>query len=171
MAARLPLLALRVRIAIWSGIILLVLTPTANWLLAGVAEPGAGLRSMSLSTPQRVVGWLMVMPPYLIVALGLAQLAGFCRRIEQRQTFTTAGVKAVRRFGWALIAAAAVLPITRLAVRTTVLADVALGPGLLAGILWILPVAIGAVFGAVFVTFAAVLAEAVRLADENERFI
>jgi hypothetical protein len=160
-----------VRIAIWTGVALLLLTPTVNWLLPGLIDPSAGLRPLVLTMPQRVTGWLLAMPPYVIVALGLAQLAGFCRRIEQRQTFSSAGVDAVRRLGWSLIAAAAVLPITRLVLRSTVLADAALGPGPLAGVLWILPVAIGVVFGAVFVTFAAVLAEAVRLAEENERFV
>jgi hypothetical protein len=171
MSTRLPQLALRVRIAIWTGIALLLLTPMVNWLLPGIMESGPGSRLVSLPMSQRVIGWLLVMLPYAIVALGLAQLAGFCQRIEQRQTFTSAGVSAVRRLGWSLIAAAAVLPVTRLVLRWTVLADAAPGPGLLAGISWILPVAIGAVLGAVFVTFAAVLAEAVRLAEENERFV
>jgi heme/copper-type cytochrome/quinol oxidase subunit 2 len=77
----------------------------------------------------------------------------------------------LRRFGWSLIAASVLLPLTRL-VLWLVIAGTAPGPESgLGGVILTMLVALGVIFGLVFVVFAAILREASRLAEENAGFI
>jgi len=156
------------RVFVWIGIVLLLLVPVARWYLPELTNGGALAREplTQLGGAHRLAGLALEYPPFLILAFGLGQLLGFCRKLSGRVVFSEAAATALRNFGWSLIAAAIALPASRflLWLYSSVAADGAvsvLTPGLL------LPFAIGVVFGLVFVVFAAVLSEASAIAEEN----
>jgi len=156
------------------GILLLILVPTLAWFGPMPGMPNAGVvptRRVELPPGQEVLGWLLAMPPYLAVALGLGQLMAFCRRLRDRRVFSGAAASALRRFGWSLLAASLLLPLS----RASLLVLVGGFPDSLhfgmAGVVLAMFVALGATFGLIFVVFAAILGEAARLADENAAFV
>lgn len=157
------------RVFVWIGIALLLLVPVARWYLPELTNGGALAREplTQLGGAHRLAGLALEYPPFLILAFGLGQLLGFCRKLSGRVVFSEAAATALRHFGWSLIAAAVALPASRILLwlYSSVAAEGAavsvLSPGLL------LPFAIGVVFGLVFVVFAAVLSEASAIAEEN----
>lgn len=167
MTARLMRLACGLRATVWLGIALLLVVPTLGWF-----EPSAGiglmprLRPAELDPATKWLAFVLAMPPYLVVALGLGQLDLFCRRIRDARLFTAAAAATLRRFGLSLLLASALLPLSRAAVWLAV-ADT----GLPLPTLPILAAAMGALFGLLLVLFAGVLGESARLADENASFV
>lgn len=174
MTPSLSRLALLLFVLCGIGIALLILVPTFAWFGPIPGMWGAGpapFRRAALAPGQEVVGWLLALPPYVAVALGLGQLMAFCHRLRDRRVFSGDAAAALRRFGWSLLAASLLLPLSRASLLVLVggLADaVHLG---LAGATLVMFVALGATFGLVFVVFAAILSEAARLADENAAFV
>lgn len=171
MRLRLRRLVRLMRVLVWLGMALLVCLPTLAWIDPGLMPgAGAGGTRTGLPTGQRLIGWALTLPPFLVLAWGLAQLATFCRDIEGPRRFTTAAAAALHRFGLALVAAGLALPASRLLVAMALDGGaVDLRP--LAGTAVLLGLALGLLFGLVFVVFAALLREATELADENEAFV
>lgn len=154
------------RYLVWLGIGLLLAMPGARAWLAPMplAERLAGLDLVQA----QLVAFLVQFPPYGLLAWGLGQLLTFCRRIEEKRLFTAEAATALRRFGVALLLSSVVLLCLRLGLAVSDLLpfDFTRGvPGV------VLPVAVGITFGLVFMVFAAILAEAARLAEENAAFV
>jgi len=178
---RLRSLARRARVCIWLAVLLLLALPTLTWLspelLSPVLESRRGLANAArdLSPFLRAVGWLVTLPPFLVAAWGLAQFLAFCRLAEEGRVFTAAVAQAIRRMGAALIAASVLLPLSRVALRATGVVEASGvlggGPALLGGAAPLLPIAVGVALGCVFLALGAVMTEAVRLSEENERFV
>jgi uncharacterized Tic20 family protein len=161
---------------VWLGIVLLVALPTANWAGPGVAlRPAAMVGAVDLTAGQRLVAWLLVMPPYIAIALGLYRVTGFCRSVRRRELFAAAAGKALHRFGWSLIAGSLLLPASRIAFALYLAhgstATVSPQLGAAFGLVLLLYAALLAIFGLVLVVFAAILGEAGRLAEENASFV
>lgn len=168
----LPRLATRLRLLVWLGIILLVTMPALVWLASDLA-PRWGQVTADWTWGDRLIAFLLTAPPYWVAALGLAQFLGFCRTVAAAAVFTPAAVKSLRRFGGALIAAALLLPPSRLGLWVYI--------GFEAGTeasAWgrvnigqiVLSSGIGLVIGLAVLVFASILREATRLADENASF-
>ena len=169
MHARLRRLTVLMRGLVWLGIVLLLSLPTLSWLEPSLM-PGGGHARAGLTWGTRLTGWMLVLPPFVILAAGLAQLGVFCRRIGGPRLFSDAAATALHRFGLALMAASLALPVSRLAV-SAMLEGGSFDLRSMTGTPVLLGLALGLLFGVVFVVFAALLREASRLADENERFI
>jgi hypothetical protein len=167
-------LAATLRVLTFLGALLVVLMPTLGWL--GAHQGMVGPRQETLGqgvAASREVALAIVLPPYLIVAWGLVQLSGFCNRLGRGDHFSRAASTALKRFGWSLIAAAVVLPISRLALRAY-MTEVFNWWELFAGVFRTLPVlasALGLIVGLIMIVFAVVLEQATELAEENARFI
>jgi len=162
------------RILLWVGIALLLLTPSINWL-PPMDQVSAGLAERpNLSLSDRLLAWLIAMPPYLAGALGLGQMLSFSNRFRLQRVFTTEAALLLQRFGWCLIAAAITFPLSRF------LLGMYLGLGInglptqflpLIGLGGILPAAIALTIGLIFVLFAGILRQAVAMAEENAGFV
>jgi hypothetical protein len=171
MTPRLTRLAGALRFLVWLSIALVLLLPTLNWLLPDLPGGPALARHASLAGSERLFAWAIAMPPYLVAAIGLAQLALFCQRLRARGAFTREAAVALSRLGWSLMAAALLLPLSRFALGAYLapLAEAAGRP--MVGVLLLLAIGLGFLFGLVFVVFAAVLREATTLAEENASFV
>lgn len=164
-------LARLLRALTWLGAALLLLMPTLTWLTRVEAWPG--LRG---AIPEGGAGDLVVLallsPPFVLVAWGLVQLSGFCSKLERGDHFSRAAANALQRFGWALVAAAALLPFSRIAVRAYAMGGgwdaVALG---FFRTMPVLATAMGLILGLIVIVFAAILEQATALAEENARFV
>ena len=167
MNPRLARLAALLRTLVWIAIMLLLLLPSLNWFGArlGVAAE-MGLRD-------RAVAWALAIPPFAVVALGLSQLLGFCRRLRDRGVFTATAATALGRMGAALMAGSALLPLSRAALGLyTRPPGLSVHDAIIGRAATLLEMAfIGVMLGLVFVAFAAVLREATRLAEENASFV
>lgn len=174
MTTRLFRLASILRRVLWAAILLVVLAPSLGWLVPDIARglPAMLLGGADLPAAHRLIGLAIAMPPFLVVAFGLAQLQAFCRRVGDRRMFSRAAATALRRLGWALLAASLLLPLSRIGLWWLLGGGAA--PQSLGDWMMLLPalvVAIGVTFGLVFILFAAVLDEAARLAEENAGFV
>jgi len=162
---RLSRLADLLRLAALAAVVLLLGIP-----LLGIAAPEGLLQGLAfrpvagLPAGPRLLAGLLLALPFLAAAAGFAALYGFAARLQAAEIFTTAAATALRRLGSLLLAAALLLPPSRLAAGWIAGLPLA-GPGVLLG------TAAGAAFGLVVLAFAAVLAEARRVAEENAAFI
>jgi Protein of unknown function (DUF2975) len=168
-------LAVMLRTLTWVGAFLVVLMPTLAWLGPhdSVSVGPTALLAPALDAGTRQLALAILLPPYLVVAWGLVQLSGFCSRLARGDHFSQAATTALKRFGWSLIAAAVLLPPSRLAVRAYVM-DTASWWEVLHGMLRTIPVlavALGLILGLIMIVFAAILAQATELAEENARFV
>lgn len=175
MPEKLTRMTLLLQAVAWLGIALLLLLPTLNWIGPGLTGGVGAEARRALAGSERLLAWLLVMPPYAAVALGLFQVTRFCRTVRQSQVFTTAAVAALHRFGWSLIVGSLLFPISRLAFAVYLAGGawpaVTAQAGAAVGLLFLLYVAIGVLFGLVLVVFATILGEASRLAEENASFV
>ena len=114
----------------------------------------------------------VLFPPFACVAFGLVQLAGFCGHLAREEHFTRAAARSLARLGWAVIAAAVLLPVTRVValvwlnafgVWSLIIAALRL-PTLMS-------VTMGLIFGTIIVIFSALLDKSIRLQDENSSFV
>ncbi len=112
------------------------------------------------------------LPPYLCIAWGLLRLAGFSGHVAREQHFTRAAARSLMPIGWAILAAAVLLPMTRLIAlfytRDASLAEmltIALRPPT------VISVTMGLIFGTIIVLFSALLEKSVQLQDENSSFV
>jgi len=170
-------LAVTLRLLTWMGAILVVLMPALAWL--GPADGLLATRSALLAatsadgSASRALFAALLFPPYVAVAWGLVQLSGFCSRLAQGDHLSRAAATALKRFGWSLVAASLLLPITRLAARA-LLTESAGILDLAQGLLRTTPLlatALGLILGLIVVVFAAILEQAKELAEENARFV
>ncbi len=176
---RLRSLARRARICVWAAVLLLLAVPTVAWLLPEASSLLLGgqratqVAARELPPLLRLGGWLLSLPPFLATAWGLGQFLAFCRQAEEGRVFTAAVAKAIRRMGGALIAASVLLPVSRAGLRASGIlgAESVGGIALTGGLLPVLPVVVGLTLGLVFLALGTVLTEAVRLSEENERFV
>lgn len=179
MKDRLQRLARRARICVLFAAALLLALPTLAWLLPEALalltgqQRGLTEATSALGAGPRLLGWLVSLPPFLAAAWGLVQFLTFCRQAEEGRVFTVSVAIAIRRMGAALVAASTLLPLSRLALRLTgVLATEPYGGmSVIAGIVPLLPVVVGLTLGLVLLALGAVMTEAARLSDENERFV
>lgn len=154
-------LVTRLRLLTWAAALLVLAVPVVT------------MDSGATRLDRHPASVLMGMPPFLIVAWGLVQLSGFYRGVERGEPFTGAAVLALRRFGWALVAAAMLLvPCRALALYIDLQP---LQPGGWIALLgrpqaWIAS-ALGAVVGLIAVVFARVLDRAAEIAEENASFL
>lgn len=170
--SHLPRLAARLRLLVWLGIVMLAAMPALVWLASDLA-PRWGQATALWTGGDRLIALLLTAPPYWMAALGLAQFLGFCRTVAAEAVFTPAAAESLRRFGWALIAAALLLPPSRLGlwayigfeavVEASAWGRVNIGQIILSS-------GIGLVIGLAVLVFAGILREATRLADENASF-
>jgi DUF2975 family protein len=170
-------LALLLRGLTWVGAVLVLLMPSLMWLAPHAGTLGA--RNILLVPPldagdgSRPLLLAIVLPPYLVVAWGLVQLSGFCDRLARGDHLSRAAAIALKRFGWSLIASAALLPISRFALCAYLLSPVS-GWELVHGLVRPLPVlamALGLILGLIMIVFAAILEQATALAEESARFV
>lgn len=172
MTSRLPALARRLRVLVWLGIVLLVAAPGLNWLDPALAERAPHFAGV-WTVADRLAAWAIAAPPMLVVAVGLGQLLPFCRRVEEERVFTHAAADCIRRFGWAVIAAAVLFPLSRLAIGHYLGGDPtsAVAWWRLAGGQALMATAVGLALGLALLVFGAILREATRLAEENASFL
>lgn len=163
MTSRMVRLTSALRALVWGALLLLLVLPSLNWLLPATDGGGAAAT--------RLLGWGLAMPPFAAVAVGLWFLLGFCRRAGSPDVFTGAAARAIRRFGWALVTAGVLFPLSRLAIALTLGAPAG-GHGALPGLtVIVLGSAVGGIVGLVFVVVAAIIDEGTRLAEENASFL
>lgn len=160
----------------WIGAALVVGRPLLGWsdslgLFATVSEVHFA-RVLSGPAPQGFVLILLMFPPYVSIAWGLVQLAAFCTHIALEQHFTRNAVRMLARLGWAIVAAALLLPMTRLLALAWI-DDLSFGaifqtvlrlPALMSMMM-------GAIFGIIIIIFSSLLEKSVQLQDENSSFI
>jgi hypothetical protein len=169
-------LALLLKLLSWVGAALVLLMPLLAWLFPNpglVAYPGILASGAAGDFAVRLSILLLTMPPYLLVAWGLVQLSGFCTKLARGNHLSRAAAAALKRFGSALVAAAVMLPVTRIAVRAYAI-DIAGWSDVLHGMLRPLPIlatAMGLIVGLIVIVFAAILEQATVLAEENARFV
>jgi hypothetical protein len=170
-------LAVILRVLTWIGAVLVVLMPTLMW--AGPHDGIEAARGPLLpilragDTSQRLAALALFLPPYLIVAWGLIQLSGFCGRLTRGEHFSRAAASALKRFGWSLIGAAALLPLSRVIVWAYVM-DGTGWHDLLHAALRTMPLlasALGLLLGSIVIVFASILKQATEIAEENARFV
>jgi len=122
----------------------------------------------------RLLGWVISIPPYLVVAVGLAQMTLFSRRLQNQRVFSRVAALALRRFGYSLMIGAALTPLSRLCLTLYQPHILALTRPLFPGVVppgLLVATALGVTFGLIFVLFASVLDEATRVVEENAGFI
>ena len=176
MELRVGRLAALLRAFVWIGIGLLMVVPVLRWHAPELVL-GGGPLSQAANVPDigavRWVGFFLELPPFAIVAFGLAQVLGFVTVLRQRTMFSAGASKALRRFGWSLIAASAILPLSRALVWLYIghIGEAKAAALPFAMPLFLLPVSFGVVFGLIFVLFGALMTEASRLAEENASFL
>ncbi len=166
-------LATLLRALTWAAALLVVALPPltrSGWYQS--ATRAAGDLPIGTEGPG-LLALAVAMPPFLAVAWGLVRLAGFCRQLARGHHFSQSAAHALRGFGWSLVIAASLLPVTRtitLAFTTQVenwrelLTLPWRAPPLLA-------TAIGLIFGLIMIVFATILEQAKQLADENASFV
>lgn len=169
-------LALMLRALAWLGAILILLRPLLG--------QGDGIEALMVAVSRSVADgqagpfaqWLllaMLLPPFLAVAWGLVQLAHFCGRLAQGEAFSRGAANMLTRIGWSVIAAAVLLPASRLLATAYVgsaqpfwqLLAETVRPGTL------LSVTMGLIFGMIIIIFSGLLEKSVEIHEENARFI
>lgn len=163
-------LAPTLKVLTWIGAGLLLLMPVLTWLSRSDAWPGFRGNFPAAGVGDPIV-LLLLSPPFVLVAWGLVQLSGFCSKIERGEQFSRAAAVALQRFGWSLVAASALLPLTRIAVRAYLFGDWAAVAQSFARTMPVLATAMGLILGLIVIVFAAILEQATALAEENARFV
>ncbi|NWH07972.1 MAG: DUF2975 domain-containing protein [Alphaproteobacteria bacterium] len=156
------------RLLVWIGIALLLLTPAATWL-GGFSYAGEVAKGLSLGG--RFLAYAYAAPPFLFVAAGLAQLLVFCREAKDARVFAEPATRAIRRLGYALLAASAAMPLARLLLWTLIVQPPEAPQFKVITFSIVLAIAVSATFGLVCIVFAAILKEASALAEENASFL
>lgn len=170
-------LAVVLRLLTWGGALLVVVLPVLPWLGTPAdlpAVPAASLPSAFNGTnAQRLLVIAMLLPPYVSVAWGLIQLSSFCVRLSRGEHFSRAAATALKHFGWSIIAAAALLPVTRIAAMAYVRPPDYWWEFLpvVLRVVPLLAMALGLIVGLIVIVFALVLKQATALAEENASFL
>ena len=172
MCSQILRLASRLRTLVWLGIAMLIVMPSLAWF-----DPDLASRwpqsDFEWTWKNRLAAWALSAPPTLAVAIGLGQLLRFCGRVREQRAFTEAAATALRRFGWAIIVGACILPASRLGLWLYVGA-VPTAAGTWTRFLFgqtLLAASIGLTIGLALLVFAALLREATRIAEENASFV
>lgn len=175
-AAALARLGRRIRCLVLLYISVLALglgATTLLWprlLLQQPALAGLGLDPGALAVPGRVAALVALAVPALPILWAAGESLALCRLMARGQVFTPDVPTHLRRMGMALVAAGLMQPLGGALLSLAVSSFAASGPRHLAVALSSDSVGV-AVIGAVLIAIAAAAREAVRLADENARFI
>ncbi|MEP9356795.1 DUF2975 domain-containing protein [Xanthobacter sp. KR7-65] len=157
-------LALMVAIVGWPVLAWLHPVPWTQNVVERLALPDGPALPAALEHVLMVAGLL----PLAVAAYGFYEAARFFGRVERGRAFSLDAVEALRRFGLALLAAAVLIPLLRLAV---VLGEGTADPmAVLAAVLRLGPIVLAGIAGVVL-AFSAILREAVTLAEENASFV
>lgn len=170
-------LAVLLRALTWIAAALVVAMPLAAWVSpdhgAGAPAPRALLAELFEDSAGSWIVLALIFPPYLSVSWGLVQLSGFCARLSRGAHFSKAAAASLKRFGWSLVAAALLLPFTRLLAHAYTMQGEGLWE-LSQAVLRTLPVlasALGLILGLIAIIFAEILNQATDIAEENARFV
>jgi hypothetical protein len=169
-------LALFLRALAWLGALLVMVRPFIGWsgasgLLGGISDP-AVTAVFAGPLPARILPTVLLLPPYLSIAWGLAQLARFCACLAREEHFTRVAARSLARVGWSIVAAALLLPLTRLIALSLIdgMSFAAVVHATLR-LATILPITMGLIFGTIIIIFSALLDKSVQLQDENSSFV
>ncbi len=173
---RLHAITVRAEIVICGTILVYLTLPFVIWLVPGLAEHLIQNRMGAVVAPQQITwlgrleGCAASMLYALPLAFGLSRIALLFRTIRLGNPFQMQTVRCVRQLGFSLIAAALALPMARLLVLHAVGA-----PAQLKQLLGIFSPGFAVlsylILGFALTVLASVLKEAVRLSEENARFI
>jgi len=175
-AAALARLGRRIRCLVLLYILVLALglgATTLLWprlLLQQPALAVLGLDTGSLTVLGRVAALIALGVPALPILWAAGESLALCRLMAVGQVFTPEVPRHLRRMGAALVAAGLMQPLGGALLSLAVSSFASSGPRRVAVALSSDSVGV-AVIGAVLIAIAAAAREAVRLADENARFI
>lgn len=156
------------------GAAILVLVPLWFWSspewVARLAERLAGVHEVTVDARALRLGALASVAPVALGLYALWQLWQLFAGYAQGRVFTRTALTHLRRFAWSLLAGALLAP----ALRSLMSVLLTLGnpPGrrhLVIGLSWDDYMAV--LLAAVLIVIASVMAEAVRLAEDNEGFV
>jgi hypothetical protein len=164
----------RVLTAIGAGVLCVVpawfwLTP--DWVRAqGPALAGLGNHPIVIDDRAIALGALCSLPPIAVALFALWHLWQLFGEYGQGRVFGQAAQIHLRRFAWAMLISALLAPFVRAAIGVALTLGNPVGQRLLVlGIDWNDYITI--LTGAVLLAVATAMAEAVRLAEENEGFV
>lgn len=156
------------------GALVLIAVPPWVWsspeLVHQFAPEIAGVHEPTVDTRARALGAALSLLPVGVGLYALWQLWGLFAEYGRGRVFGRVALDRLRRFAWALLAAALLAPLLRSAM--SVVLTLANPPGqrmLVVSLSWHDYMAV--LLAAVLIAIATVMAEAVRLAEENEGFV
>lgn len=156
------------------GALILVAVPLWFWSspdwVARMSEQLAGVRDVSIGPRTLWWGALLSLLPVTLGLYALWQLWCLFRGYALGRVFTRPALAHLRRFAWSMLAGALLAPLLRAAL--SVLLTLGNPPGrrqLVVGLSW--DDYIGVLLAVVLIVIASVMAEAVRLAEDNEGFV
>ena len=163
-----------VRVLCVLGALSLLAVPPWFWLSADhVRELGpalAGVRDVAVDAQAQRIGAAVSVLPVAVGLYALWQLWQLFAEYAAGRVFGTAAAQRLRRFAWALLGTAVLAPMVRAAM--SVVLTFGNPPGqrmLVIGLSWNDYLAV--LLAVVLIAIATVMAEAVRVAEENESFV
>jgi hypothetical protein len=163
-----------VRVLCLAGAITLVAVPIWFWTspewVERLGEQLAGVRETSIDARTLQLGALVSLLPIGLGLYALWQLWSLFALYARGRVFSAGALARLRRFAWALLAAALLAPLVRAAM--SVVLTWGNPPGrrhLVVGFSWNDYMAV--LLAVVLIAIATVMAEAVRIAEENEGFV
>jgi hypothetical protein len=156
------------------GVVTLAAVPFWFWLspenVLALGPQMAGVRDVVVDDRARALGAAVSLPPIAIGLYALWQLWQLFSEYGAGRVFGRAALARLKRFSWALLAAALLAPLVRAAM--SVVLTLGNPPGqrqLVIGLSWDDYLAV--LLAVVLIAIATVMAEAVRVAEENEGFV
>ena len=156
------------------GALSLIAVPLWFWAspeaIAGLAPSMVGVTEMSIDARAQWLGATLSLLPVSLGLYALWQLWRLFTEYAGGRVFGRAALAHLRRFAWALLGTALLAPLVRAA--TSVALTLGNPPGrrmLVVGFSWNDYMAV--LLAAVLIAIATVMAEAVRVAEENEGFV
>ena len=156
------------------GVLTLVAVPFWFWLspenVLALGPQMAGVRDIVVDDRARALGAAVSLLPIGIGLYALWQLWQLFAEYGAGRVFGRAALARLKRFAWALLAAALLAPLVRAAM--SVVLTLGNPPGqrqLVIGLSWDDYLAV--LLAVVLIAIATVMAEAVRVAEENEGFV
>ena len=152
-------------------LVLIPLTLALVWVYNDVLIPmPADLRPHTLTPLTRLLGFLISMVPAGVTLYGLIQLRCLFKHYQQGQIFTAYALTRLRKFAWSLMLCALLRPLTGAAL--SVLLSINNPPGQRVLALNISSDDIALLFiSGVFIVVAWIMAEGIRLADDNAQIV
>lgn len=156
------------------GALTLLAVPPWVWLspenVRAFGPEIAGVREITVDTRAMRIGAAVTLLPVALGLYALWQLWALFAEYAAGRVFGHAALQRLRRFAWALLGAALLAPLVRAAM--SVVLTLGNPPGqrhLVIGLSWNDYLAV--LLAAVLIAIATVMAEAVRVAEENDGFV